>query len=238
MQSSSVVARGSLRIGPKEIGVEPVAEHVQALGRDAEVAADLAGARVRRGDDRVEVPRHEALHADRVELDGAHGLRELRVAPERSAAIDGERVVDRRDDRQPERAQPEQAPAETLDVVHEVVADAAAQPRGRLAEGAHAERGGFGEEADAARAESPESQRRQYCGGILRAGRNAPSPEGTTCPRSGRRGVHGRRTRTASDRGRAARPALRRDARAAPARAPGTTDRSPDRRSACCRDTR
>jgi hypothetical protein len=102
---------------------------VQPFVCDREVAADLAGARVRRRDDGVESPRDEALHPDRVELDGPDGFRELRVAAERSAPVDRERMVDRRNDGQAERADPEQTPAETLDVVDEVVSSTRSQPR-------------------------------------------------------------------------------------------------------------
>src|SRR4029453_10273846 len=111
----------------EELRVESVAEHVEACGRHAEVAAYLDGARVRRGHDRVEVARHEALHADRMELDGADRLAERTIAAERRAAVDGQRMMDGREHRQAERAQPEQSPAEALHVVHDVVARAGAE---------------------------------------------------------------------------------------------------------------
>ena len=57
----------------------------------------------------------------------------------------------------PERADPEQAPAEALHVVHDVPALAGVEPRRDAAQRAQAEREGLGQEAEPGGAEAPRS---------------------------------------------------------------------------------
>jgi hypothetical protein len=150
------------RIGPEQLGVDAVGDHAELAPRDAEVA--LEGARRDRGrrEDAVEAPRDGRLHADGIELHRAERFAQRAVAMEGGAPVDRERVVHRADDGQAHAQQRQQAPAEALHVVHEVVARAAADARGERAQRAHAEREGLGQEAHARRRQLVEVERREH----------------------------------------------------------------------------
>ena len=113
-------------VGAEEVGVEPVPHVGDAVRPYAEVLLDEARALLRRRQHAFQAPRDERLHADRIEGHRSQGVSEARVPDERRAAIDRERVVDRRDDRHAEAPDSEDPVAQALYVVDEVVARARA----------------------------------------------------------------------------------------------------------------